>query len=120
MASTISNLELLTKLILRREPWLHDPKVVELPWRPTEFDEIHSRAKTQGLSFGMLKFDGVVMPHAPVLRAMEELKVKLQTAGHEVRGIILLPAISKKFTGYRVDPASSFRSISNYGESIEE
>ena len=90
LASTVANLKLLTDIILQSQPWLHDPKVVELPWRPTEFDEVHSRAKSQGLSFGMLKFDGVVMPHVPVLRAMDELKAKLQAAGHEVSGMIIL------------------------------
>jgi amidase len=57
-----------------------------------EFDEVHIRAKSQGLSFGMLKFDGVVMPHPPVLRAMDELKAKLQAAGHEVSRMIILSA----------------------------
>ncbi|KIM75823.1 hypothetical protein PILCRDRAFT_13322 [Piloderma croceum F 1598] len=84
LASTVSNLKLLTDIILQLQPWLHDPKVVELPWCPTEFYEVHSQAKSQGLSFGMHKFDGVVMPHVPVLRAMDELKAKLQAAGDEV------------------------------------
>lgn len=85
MGSTLSNLTFLMGAMLHMQPWLHDPKVIELPWRPEQFDVVHGHARSGGLCFGLLRFDGMVMPHPPVLRAMDELRAKLEAQGHEVR-----------------------------------
>ncbi|KAI0944360.1 hypothetical protein AcW1_002093 [Taiwanofungus camphoratus] len=84
MGSTLSNLTFLMGAMLHMQPWLHDPKVIELPWRPEQFDAVHGHARSGGLCFGLLRFDGMVMPHPPVLRAMDELRAKLEAQGHEV------------------------------------
>lgn len=84
MSANLSNLKLLMQTILSREPWLHDPKVVELPWRAERYGEVINRAHSSGLVFGILMSDGVVTPQPPVLRALRELKARLEAAGHEV------------------------------------
>ncbi|KAI0314320.1 amidase signature domain-containing protein [Amylostereum chailletii] len=86
MAHALPDLGLMMESLLAMRPWMHDPKVVELPWRPSLFEAavVQGSENKGGLVFGMLKFDGVVMPHPPVLRAMEEVKEKLKAAGHEV------------------------------------
>ncbi|KAI0309924.1 amidase [Amylostereum chailletii] len=84
MGTTVANLKLMAESLLHRRPWLHDPKVIELPWRSSEYDDTFARGERGGLVLGMLMFDGVIMPHPPVLRAIKELKEKLEAAGHEV------------------------------------
>ncbi|VDC00394.1 unnamed protein product [Peniophora sp. CBMAI 1063] len=84
MSAKLSNLDLLTRVILSRKPWLHDPNVVELPWRAESYDEVVSRGRAGGLVFGIMMSDGVVTPQPPVLRALRELRERLEAAGHEV------------------------------------
>ena len=85
LANALPDLRLAVKLLLSAQPWLHDPKVVELPWRADAYDAVLARANTgQGLVFGLLIDDGVVGPHPPVRRAMEEVRNALVAAGHEV------------------------------------
>ena len=75
---------MLMQAILSRQPWIQDPKVVDLPWSSTRYEEVISRAHAGGLVFGIMLSDGVVTPHPPVLRALRELKARLESAGHEV------------------------------------
>ncbi|VDC00395.1 unnamed protein product [Peniophora sp. CBMAI 1063] len=84
MSANLSNLDLLMRVILTRKPWLHDPKVVELPWRTGSYNEVVDRGRAGGLVFGILMSDGVVTPQPPVSRALRELKERLEDAGHEV------------------------------------
>lgn len=69
-----------TKSVLAQQPWFHDPKVAELPWRSEKMLEGTTRSKV----FGYIDFDGLVMPHPPIQRAMKECIVALERAGHTV------------------------------------
>ena len=84
MAHSPSDLQLLTKTILDAEPWERDTGVIPLPWRDEKQAEIRQRARASGLCFGIMKWDGVIMVHPPVLRAIEVTIGKLRAAGHEV------------------------------------
>ncbi|KAH6675066.1 putative amidase [Halenospora varia] len=55
----------------------YDPLIVPIPWR-----EVQLPSRKQ--SFALWEFDGVVMPHPPILRALRESAQKLISAGHEV------------------------------------
>lgn len=33
LATSVKSLEMIMKVVLRQEPWLQDPRVVEIPWR---------------------------------------------------------------------------------------
>ncbi|KAI9657849.1 MAG: Acetamidase [Alyxoria varia] len=76
LATTPGSLRLVMKSILAREPWLHDPAVVELPWR-----EEHEILPGK-LAFGVINHDGVVTPHPPVRRAIITLVDVLRKHGH--------------------------------------
>lgn len=84
MGPSVSNLTILIQAILSRQPWLHDPKLVELPWRADHHDEVVNCARSGGLVFGILSSDGVMTPQPPVLRALKEVKARIEAAGHEV------------------------------------
>uniref|UniRef100_A0A060SXN6 amidase n=1 Tax=Blastobotrys adeninivorans TaxID=409370 RepID=A0A060SXN6_BLAAD len=73
---TLEDVKLLSKFLIDVEPWNNDPNVVPIPWRDVKAPE--------KLTVGVLRFDGTVMPHPPVLRAIDESVEKLKAAGHEV------------------------------------
>ena len=51
--------------------------------------------KKDKLCFGMAKWDNIVMPSPPILRALEETRAALEKAGHI--GNASSPAILDKF-----------------------
>lgn len=69
-----------TKAVLDQEPWLHDPKVVELPFKAEKVVEGSTGTKT----FGYIDFDGLVMPHPPIQRGIKETVAALRAQGHTV------------------------------------
>jgi amidase len=89
LATTVGAVKLLVKAILSQSPWLHDPLVIEMPWRDSveqeTMDLIKAAASGESkLSFGILKNDGVVGLHPPVARAIQLCADALANAGHKV------------------------------------
>ncbi|KAI9829175.1 MAG: Acetamidase [Thelocarpon impressellum] len=88
MAQSAASLRMLVKAVLSQEPWLQDPITVEMPWRAEQEQQVlEARAEVPagpGLSFGLLRFDGMVKPQPPVLRALEMVKEALEKLGHRV------------------------------------
>ena len=89
LATSVGALKLLMKGILSQSPWLHDPMVMDMPWRDmVELETVnlineavHGNSK---LSFGILSHDGVVALHPPVARAVQICAEILAKAGHKV------------------------------------
>jgi amidase len=77
MCQSIRDVELICKIATDAEPWNYDANIVEKEWsvRPKIAEK---------LTIGLLKFDGVVMPHPPVLKALNRAAKLLEKAGHEV------------------------------------
>lgn len=77
MCHSIRDIELICKVVTDAEPWHVDANVIRKEWisRPL----VPSR-----LTIGVMKFDGIVMPHPPILRGLDEAVRKLRDAGHEV------------------------------------
>lgn len=83
MARSLADVEMITKLVVDGALWKYDPKVIPIPWRaPTT-------SKNQTYTFGLWKSDSLVMPHPPIVRALEEVTRKLVDHGHEVVEIAL-------------------------------
>ncbi|OAP56028.1 amidase [Fonsecaea erecta] len=82
LAPTSGALKLMLRSILSQQPWLHDPAVVEMPWR----DELCSPLPADGskLTFGLLPTDGIVNPQPAVRRAFETVKELILEMGHHV------------------------------------
>ena len=80
LAPSVGSLQLLVKSLLSREPWLHDPRVHDIPWR----DEKAVIAQDQRLSFAVLRHDGAVSLHPPVKRALETVVERLEKQGHRI------------------------------------
>ncbi|GAB1195523.1 hypothetical protein APSETT444_004784 [Aspergillus pseudonomiae] len=73
---SLDDLELFTRIINAHPLNQYDSTAVPVPWRKLD-------ALDRKLTIGVLKWDGVVMPHPPVLRALEHTKQTLEKAGHE-------------------------------------
>ncbi|RMZ83950.1 hypothetical protein DV737_g1375, partial [Chaetothyriales sp. CBS 132003] len=81
MSTSIESLKLIQKALLSAKPWISDAEVVPMPWRP-EYEKIE-----KNLCFGLLNYDGYVMPHPPVLRALRLLQEALKQRGHRSLGL---------------------------------
>lgn len=86
LATTARSVKLMVKSLLSQSPWLHDPLVVEMPWRQEQEDEVWKTANggSGQFTFGVIKTDGVVNPQPPVARAVEMVVKAIEKAGHKV------------------------------------
>lgn len=89
IATSLPALQLMVKSVLSQKPWLHDPHVVELPWRDEQEKQIldiigSAGSKSGKLAFGVMKHDGIVAPHPPVGRAVDMVVNTLRKLGHEI------------------------------------
>lgn len=78
MGRTLGDVAAITELVVKAELWRKDPKVLPVPWKNLD------SMKTNKFVFGVWRFDNMVTPHPPVLRAVEETVQKLKAQGHEV------------------------------------
>ena len=72
---SIDDIRLFTRLLITNEQARYDTNAVPVPWRPVNL--------TPKLCIGIMKWDHVVMPHPPILRAIAHTKHVLSAAGHE-------------------------------------
>lgn len=64
MSASLADLSLFMKTVIDSKPWLREPALVPVPWNPVRLDTIR---------IGIMSHDGVVMPHPPVIRALDSL-----------------------------------------------
>jgi amidase len=76
MGHSPRDLKVYCKTIVDTKPWLVDPKVMPIPWRPVEL--------AGGLAFAVIKSNNVVNPLPPVARGLEITVQKLKEAGHDI------------------------------------
>lgn len=83
MARSLADIEYITKLIIEWKLWEFDPKVVPIPYTD------YSSLKLERLTFGIWSYDGQIMPHPPLQRALKQTIEALKAQGHEVIDINL-------------------------------
>lgn len=76
MGHSPRDLKLYCKIIVDSKPWLADPKVIPLPWRPVEMPS--------QLCFAVIRTNNIINPLPPVARGMEIAIRKLKEAGHDI------------------------------------
>ena len=76
VCNSLDDLLLFTRIINAYPNNRHDVTSVPVPWR--ELDPLPRK-----LTIGIMTWDGVVMPHPPVLRAIDYTKQVLEKAGNE-------------------------------------
>ncbi|XXH01436.1 hypothetical protein Hte_007796 [Hypoxylon texense] len=77
MSTSLSALDLCMESILSTKPWLRDPDVVEIPWRP------HLKHQPKKLCFAVIRNDGMCTPHPPIARGVEIAVEAAKRAGHK-------------------------------------
>ncbi|EPE04144.1 acetamidase [Ophiostoma piceae UAMH 11346] len=82
LARSLNSIYIAMKAVIDAEPWQHDSRCAPVPWRSNAYDDAISGSRS--LVFGVLRFDGVVQPHPPVARVLDETVSKLKAAGHHV------------------------------------
>ncbi|KND86633.1 Acetamidase [Tolypocladium ophioglossoides CBS 100239] len=82
MATSVETLKLCVEAVLGAQPWLHDPLVVELPWRESIFQQAFNCVNP--MAFGLLLNDGQASVHPPVSRALNRVADTLTRLGHKV------------------------------------
>ncbi|KAI0260490.1 general amidase [Gloeopeniophorella convolvens] len=83
LSSSLSGIKLFMQAVIGQRPWLKDPLAVRKHWDEDEYRLIEHGGGTK-LTFGILWNDGQVVPHPPVIRALEITKQALIAAGHDV------------------------------------
>lgn len=78
MCTSLRDMDLLVRAVLGERPWLHDPRLVPIPW--TGLDGVAAAGKKK-LKIGVMMNDGDVQPQPPVTRALEWAGEQLQRSG---------------------------------------
>ena len=76
LSTSLEGVKLFMKTIIDAKPWLNEPSLVPIPWRAKESHLAKSSGKK--LKVGVIWHDGVVKPHPPVVRALQEVVDKLK------------------------------------------
>ena len=76
ISTSLGGLKLLMKTVLDAEPWLMEPGLTDHPWRDVR--ESCQYTSTKKLKIAVMWDDGVVRPHPPVTRALNEVVSKLK------------------------------------------
>lgn len=64
-------------MVLGAEPWLYEPSLVEMQWKETP-------VVPKRLKIGVMWHDGLVQPHPPVTRCLQETVAALEKDGHTI------------------------------------
>ncbi|KAL3464648.1 amidase signature domain-containing protein [Aspergillus heterothallicus] len=84
LTHSVADMKLFVTSVLSQKPWSYDSKVIPMPWRQEEEQAIRSKISSGGLTLGYFSCDGEVLPHPPILRAVQTVVDKLSEAGHTV------------------------------------
>lgn len=79
MANCIEDVQLFCQVALDYKPWEVEPSLMPMPWRRRRAEAVPKK-----LTIGVMWNDGVVTPHPPVTRALNQAVAKLRAAGHRV------------------------------------
>lgn len=76
LAHSMRDIELFFRAVSDQRPWELDPDVLPSPW--ASLPQLPGRKQ---LRIGVVKRDGVMEPHPPILRLLSEVSSKLRNAG---------------------------------------
>jgi amidase len=89
MTHSMRDVELFFKAVSEQKPWEQDPDAIPGPWNSL------SSLAGRRLRIGIVRQDGVVEPHPPILRLLDEVAAKMRGSGIEVVEIDITPIFSK-------------------------
>lgn len=78
LSTSLEGMELFMRTIISAKPWLKEPSLIPFHWRQNEDYLGRTASGARKLKIGVLHDDGIVRPHPPVLRAIQELESRLR------------------------------------------
>jgi amidase len=78
----LSGVKAFMRAIIDAKPWLKDPLAVRKSWDEEAY-QLTEHGGGKALCFAIMWNDGLVVPHPPVIRALEKVKVALTQQGHQ-------------------------------------
>lgn len=74
LSRSLAGIKIFMKTLIDQKPWLTDPSLVSFPWRETKTSSLLRTVEgKRKLKIGIMRDDGVVKPHPPILSAMDRL-----------------------------------------------
>lgn len=83
ICTSLDGIKLFYKSVLAAKPWDHDPWTPRMPWSEEMYHLSEHGGEGGKLTIGIMWDDGVVEPVPGYKRALEEVKLALESAGHE-------------------------------------
>ncbi|KAH9839305.1 general amidase [Rhodofomes roseus] len=83
LSNSLSGVKAFMQAVISQSPWTKDPLCVRKKWD----DEAYALSEHGGgstLCFAIMWNDGIVVPHPPIIRALEMTREALRAAGHKV------------------------------------
>lgn len=77
LSTSLEGCKLFIKTLLDAKPWFNDPSLLPFPWSTEAYFPPGKRLK-----IAVMWDDGVVKPHPPVTRALQEVVDKLKAKGN--------------------------------------
>ncbi|KAF3917695.1 Acetamidase [Arthrobotrys entomopaga] len=79
ISTTLEPLSLFMSTVLASKPWDTDNSLLPIPWRQElNFPVDTATGRTRKMKIGVMRWDGVVMPHPPITRGINEVVAKLR------------------------------------------
>ncbi|KAL6703948.1 hypothetical protein ACN47E_008886 [Coniothyrium glycines] len=88
LAHSMRDIDLFFRAVSAQKPWTLDPDVVPSPWSSLT-------TSTKRLRIGIVRRDGIIDPHPPILRLLDEVSAKLSTSGIQVVEMDITPLFSQ-------------------------
>lgn len=83
ISTDLGGIKLFMQAVIGQMPWLKDPLSMRKHWDGDGY-RLVEHGGGQKLTFGILWNDGLVVPHPPIIRALEMTRDVLIAAGHDV------------------------------------
>jgi Asp-tRNA(Asn)/Glu-tRNA(Gln) amidotransferase A subunit family amidase len=83
------DIELFFRAASEQKPWTVDADVIPSPWQ--SLSSVSESGQRRKLRVGVVRRDGVMEPHPPILRLMDEVSAKMGKAGIEVVDMDIRP-----------------------------
>ena len=84
LSPDLGGIKLFMQAVIDQMPWLKDPLALRKHWDGDGYRLVEHGGGNK-LTFGILWNDGFVVPHPPIIRALEMTRDALIAAGHDGR-----------------------------------
>lgn len=78
LSTSLEGIKVFMKSLIDQKPWIYQVSMLPIPWRYEQDLLPNSASGKTKLKVAVLRDDGIVRPHPPVLRAIKEVEEKLK------------------------------------------